>query len=91
MTVRCGEKEEIQVNEMEPGRRGPGHFLGLIIIYTLDCVVGHCPEAWKSVKQERNVEITGMQYLTTQKAKRPWKRYISPHQYDVGRVQLNRH
>ena len=36
MTVRCGEKEEIQVNEMEPGRRGPGRFLGLIIIYTLE-------------------------------------------------------
>jgi len=36
VTVRCGEKEEIQVNEMEPGRRGPGRFLGLIIIYTLD-------------------------------------------------------
>ena len=32
----CGEKEEIQVNEMEPGRRGPGRFLGLIIIYTLE-------------------------------------------------------
>ena len=34
--MRCGEKEEIQVNEMEPGRRGPGRFLGLIIIYTLE-------------------------------------------------------